>query len=281
MTRALTGVGAPAPAALDRYLAELRRGPRLTHEEEHAAAIRGRDGDLEARSLLVRANLRFVVNVVRKYAATGVPLTDLISAGNLGLVTAAAKFDPERGVKFISFAVWYIRRAMQSAIGTDRVIRIPSGQTYNLRAVIKTRELLHKRLQREPTAAEIGQVAQLTPAVVRSLLDALAAIVSVDVPTGDDKTVPLRDVLADDEHSDPESDVVQKEQAAALQGALERLPERESRVVCLYFGLDEHGRQHTLEEIGSAIGVTRERVRQIRDTALERLRKTTTVGEVA
>lgn len=270
--RRLSDGVATSNAALDRYLAELRREPRLTRDEEHATAQRSRDGDSEARSLLVRANLRFVVNVARKYATTGVPLLDLISAGNLGLVSAADKYDPDRGVKFISFAVWSIRRAIQDVIGTDRVVRIPQGQTYDVRAVLKTRELLRQRLEREPTVDEIAQVAEVAPAVVQALLDATGAIVSIDAPlTGDDDT-PLRDLLADEDADDPESDQIARETADALRGALDALPERECRVLRLYFGLAEDGRTHTLEEIGAVIGVTRERVRQLRDRAISRIR---------
>lgn len=268
----------PASAALDRYLAELRREPRLTREEERATARRSRDGDADARSLLVRANLRFVVNVARKYAATGVPLLDLIGAGNLGLVVAADRFDPERGVKFISFAVWHVRRAIQSAIGTDRTVRIPSGQTHDVRAVLKTRELLRQRLEREPTAAEIGQVAQVAPAVVRSLIDASGVIISLDAPMSDDETTPLRDMLADEDSPDPESDQAAREQADAITGALEALPAREARVLRLYFGLDADGQTHTLEEIGAVIGVTRERVRQLRERALCRIRSASSLS---
>ena len=209
----------PERDILDQYLYEVSTYPLLKPVEEIALARRIRSGDQDALQELVKRNLRFVISVAKKYQNRGLPLIDLIGEGNVGLLTAARKFDPDQGVKFISYAVWWIRQAILSSLARQgRTVRVPLNRTADLSRIIKASEILRQKLRREPSPEELAQLTGLSVDVVQSL----AAL-----NTGD---------------------------------------------VRLYFGL-EGGREHTLEEIGSMLGVTRERVRQLRDRALKRLRE--------
>ncbi|NOT07762.1 MAG: RNA polymerase sigma factor RpoD/SigA [Gemmatimonadales bacterium] len=261
---------------LDLYLHEVSRAPLLTATEEIAVARKVQKGDQAAMDELVTKNLRFVISVAKKYQNRGMPLVDLIGEGNVGLLTAARKFDPDHGVKFISYAVWWIRQAILAAIARHgRTVRVPLNRTADLSRIVRATESLRQALGREPAAEEIAEQVGLTVELVQSLAALNTAEVRLDAPltmAGDQST--MERFLADD-RSNPDDEVMDQFLTEEVEAALRTLTARDAKVLRLYFGLDG-GREHTLEEIGDLLGITRERVRQLRDRALKRLRE----GEV-
>ncbi|MEX0890780.1 MAG: RNA polymerase sigma factor RpoD/SigA [Gemmatimonadota bacterium] len=259
--------------ALDQYLKEVSKHPLLKAEQEVELGHRALAGDEDAVAALVRANLRFVISVAKKYQNRGVSLVDLIQEGNVGLVTAARKFDPEQGVKFISYAVWWIRQAILSALANQgRAVRVPLNRASDLARIFRERERLKQELRRDPTVQEVAEAAKLTPEIVTSLSTLNASEIRLDAPIGDSDDSQLVERFIVDEAHEPEDTVEDRLMAENIERALETLSPRDARVLRLYFGL-EGGREHTLEEIGNMLGVTRERIRQLRDRALKRLRE--------
>lgn len=259
--------------SLDLYLDEISRVPLLNREEEMELARKAFKGDVLAQEKLARHNVRFVVSVAKKFQNRGVPLVDLIGEGNLGLMTAARKFDPDRGVKFISYAVWWIRQAVQAAIARHgRPVRVPLNRTADLSRLGKTTTLLKERMGRMPTVEELARATGLTEEAVRSLSSLNTEAVRLDHPTreGDGNERMERFALAEQEGTDAHT--MANSQSADIEAALDSLPPRDAKVLRLYFGLDD-GQPRTLEEIGRMMGVTRERIRQLRDRALIRLRE--------
>src|SRR3954470_529382 len=270
---------------LDLYIEELRGEPVLTalQQKELARAMRRAttDDDREAaRSELIRANLRFAFSVAKQYQNRGVPLGDLVSEANAGLVRAADKYDPEVGVNFISYAVWWIRQALHSAVQRQgRTVQVPLNRAADLTRVSRAQEVLRQELSREADEEEIATVADLSLDVTRGLVALLQPVRSLDEPSvSGDQGRTLGETLVldrgDDEVEWPggfESD----SRREAIARALEVLSPRDRRVLTLYFGL-EGNRPMTLQEIARELGVTRERVRQLRDRALKRLRESDT-----
>ena len=259
--------------SLDLYLDEISRVPLLSRDEEMALARKAFRGNIAAQEKLARHNVRFVVSVAKKFQNRGVPLVDLIGEGNLGLMTAARKFDPDRGVKFISYAVWWIRQAVQAAIARHgRPVRVPLNRTADLSRLGRTTTLLKDRLGRMPTTEELARATGLTVEAVRSLGALNTEAVRLDHPTrdGDGNERMERFASADAEGTDTAA--MQNSQTHDIELALATLPPRDAKVLRLYFGLDD-GNSRTLEEIGRMMGVTRERIRQLRDRALLRLRE--------
>lgn len=259
------------PDALACYLRELRAGPSLTRNEEHAVAMRARDGDPDARDLLVRANLRFVVNEAKRWQGRGRSLEDLIADGNLGLLGAADKFDPARDVKFITFAVWSIRAEIQRGFRRNRLIAGGNAVRDHGPLVQRTRTLLFAKIQREPTAAEIAQVIEIPARTVGDILRALEPIASLDAERGADGGR-FVDSLSDGDADAADAVTMDRELTRQVDAALALLPERDAQIVRLYFGLTDDGRTWTLEEIGALLSISRERARQLRDRALSRIR---------
>ena len=261
---------------LDQYLYEVSKTPLLTSQQEIAIAKRVRAGDEEAMQELVKRNLRFVISVAKKYQNRGLALTDLIGEGNVGLLTAARKFDPDQGVKFISYAVWWIRQAILASLARQgRTVRVPLNRTADLSRIVRTAENLRQELRREPTPEEIAQSTGLSVDVVQSLAALNTSDVRLDAPLDPEGDRSLIERFIADEQGDPEAQAMDKFLSEEIENALRTLPPRDAKVLRLYFGLDG-GREHTLEEIGGMLGVTRERVRQLRDRALKLLRE----GEV-
>jgi RNA polymerase primary sigma factor len=261
---------------LDQYLYEVSKTPLLTSQQEIAIAKRVRAGDDEAMQELVKRNLRFVISVAKKYQNRGLALTDLIGEGNIGLLTAARKFDPDQGVKFISYAVWWIRQAILASLARQgRTVRVPLNRTADLSRIVRTAETLRQELRREPTPEEIAHSTGLSLDVVQSLAALNTSDVRLDAPLDPEGDRSLIERFIADEQGDPEAQAMDKFLSEEIESALRTLPPRDAKVLRLYFGLDG-GREHTLEEIGGMLGVTRERVRQLRDRALKRLRE----GEV-
>jgi RNA polymerase primary sigma factor len=261
---------------LDQYLFEVSKTPLLTPTQETAIARLVQAGDPDAMQELIRRNLRFVISVAKKYQNRGMGLSDLIGEGNLGLLTAARKFDPDQGVKFISYAVWWIRQSILAALARHgRTVRVPLNRTADLSRITRMAETLRQELRREPTPEEIAGKIGLAVDVVRALAALNTAEVRLDAPLDPDSERSLIDRFIADEQNDPEARAMEKFLTEQIELALRTLQARDAKVLRLYFGLDG-GREHTLEEIGSMLGVTRERVRQLRDRALKRLRE----GEV-
>jgi RNA polymerase primary sigma factor len=260
--------------SFDQYLQDVERYPLIDDpKEEREIARRAREGDKQAAERLVTANLRFVISYVKKYQGRGLNLAELVCIGNEGLLKAVKKFDPEKGVKFISYAVWWIRQAILAALANQgRAVRVPLNRASDLARIFRERERLKQELGREPAIEEIAEAASLTPEVVQSLQTLNAAEIRLDAPIGDSDDSQLVERFMADEALEPEEAVEERLLSEHIEKALDTLAERDARVVRLYFGLDG-GREHTLEEIGNMLGVTRERVRQLRDRALKRLRE--------
>jgi RNA polymerase primary sigma factor len=270
----LTGLGSHEHERdiLDQYLHEVSKTPLLTQKEEIALARKVRAGDQEAMQELVKRNLRFVISVAKKYQNRGLPLTDLIGEGNVGLLTAARKFDPDQGVKFISYAVWWIRQAILAALARQgRTVRVPLNRTADLSRIVRTAEYLRQTLRREPTPEEIADATKLSLEVVQSLAALNTGDVRLDAPLDPDGDRSLIERFIAEDLPDTEDQAMDRFLSDEIEQALNTLQRRDAKVLRLYFGLDG-GREHTLEEIGGMLGVTRERVRQLRDRALKRLR---------
>src|SRR5581483_2730930 len=255
-------------------LDEISRVPLLTREEEMELARKAFKGNVAAQEKLARHNVRFVVSVAKKFQNRGVPLVDLIGEGNLGLMTAARKFDPDRGVKFISYAVWWIRQAIQAAIARQgRTVRVPLNRTADLNRLGRVTTLLRERLGRTPTTEELVEATGLTPEAVRSLGALHTEAVRLDHPVRDgDATERIERFSIATASDATDGATLAKSQTDDIEAALATLAPRDAKVLRLYYGLED-GRPRTLEEIGRMMGVTRERIRQLRDRALKQLRE--------
>lgn len=260
-------------SSLDQYLRDVSRHELITPDKEKELGYKALKGDEDAVQELARANLRFVISVAKKYQNRGVSLTDLIQEGNVGLVTAARKFDPDQGVKFISYAVWWIRQAILASLANQgRSVRVPLNRASDLARIFREKERLKQELGRDPSAEELGKATDLTPELVESLQTLNAAEIRLDAPIGDSEDSQLVERFILEEAAEPEQDVESRLLTEVVEGALDTLEARDAKVLRLYFGL-EGEREHTLEEIGNMLGVTRERIRQLRDRALRRLRE--------
>jgi RNA polymerase primary sigma factor len=258
--------------SLTEYLDDIGRYRVLTREEETELGQRIRAGDPEAVNALVCANLRFVVSIAKQYQRHGISLLDLIDEGNLGLIRAARRFDETKGIRFISYAVWWIRRAiLQGLDAQSRLIRVPTRRRAAVHRIGRHASTLVQKLGREPRQDEIAEELEISESEVASTLSIARCQLSLDAPlTGDEHT--LLDYLADDANPSPDEDTTERSRATAVADALATLRARDSQIVRMYFGLNAE-EPMTLEEIGSRLGITRERVRQIRDRALTRLRR--------
>src|SRR6266516_1102507 len=252
--------------SLDQYLREISQYPLITREEEVTLAQRIKQQDPEALDKLVRSNLRFVVSVAKKYQNQGVSLSDLINEGNLGLIRAAHKFDETKGIKFISYAVWWIRQAILQALAEQsRIVRVPLN-----RAGTRSASLLQE-LGREPTVEEIAEGMDISEEEVAKTLSISQAHLSLDAPLTPGEDNKLLDYLPDTTNPGPDDQSFEHALTESIEEVLATLKEREAKILRLYFGL-EGQEPMTLEEIGSLLGITRERVRQIKEKALARLR---------
>ncbi|MDZ7778610.1 MAG: RNA polymerase sigma factor RpoD/SigA [Gemmatimonadota bacterium] len=260
-------------SALDQYLRDVSRHELITPEREKELGALAQKGDQDAIQELARANLRFVISVAKKYQNRGVSLTDLIQEGNVGLVTAARKFDPEQGVKFISYAVWWIRQAILASLANHgRAVRVPLNRASDLARIFREKERLKQEKGRDPSTDELAEATALTPELVESLQTLNAAEIRLDAPIGDSEDSQLVERFITEEAAEPEIEVEGRLLTEMITEALSTLEARDAKVLRLYFGL-EGEREHTLEEIGNLLGVTRERIRQLRDRALRRLRE--------
>ena len=258
--------------SLDQYLRDISAYPLISREEEAELARRIRVGDQEALDKLVRSNLRFVVSVAKKYQNQGVSLSDLINEGNLGLIRAAHKFDETKGIKFISYAVWWIRQAILQALAEQsRIVRVPLNRAGTLHRIGKRANSLLQELGREATHAEIAEGMDITEEEVAKTMSISQVHLSLDAPLTPGEDNRLLDYLADTVNPTPDEQTFEKALTAAIEDSLAGLKEREAKILRLYFGIDG-AEPMTLEEIGTLLGITRERVRQIKEKALSRLR---------
>jgi RNA polymerase primary sigma factor len=258
--------------SLDQYLRDISAFPLITREQEVELAGRIRDDDQEALDTLVRSNLRFVVSVAKKYQNQGVSLSDLINEGNLGLIRAAHKFDETKGIKFISYAVWWIRQAILQALAEQsRIVRVPLNRAGTLHRIGKRASALLQELGREATHAEIAYGTDLTEDEVAKTMAISQVHLSLDAPMTPGEDNRLLDYLPDTTNQTPDEETFGKALTESIQLALAGLKEREAKILRLYFGLDG-AEPMTLEQIGAALNITRERVRQIKEKALSRLR---------
>lgn len=259
--------------SIEKYLQEIGKEDLLTPEEEVDLARRIRAGDQTALEKLTRANLRFVVSVAKQYQNNSLSLNDLINEGNLGLVKAAQKFDETRGFKFISYAVWWIRQSIIQALAEhSRMVRLPLNKVGSLTKINKVFSELEQKFQREPTPEEVAMVLDITVEEVEATLGISARHVSMDAPFTDGESNALIDVL---ENFNAEKTDLHMDYKDSLRIETERtlasLTDREREVIKLFFGI---GVEHpmTLEDIGEQLGITRERIRQIKDKAINKLR---------
>jgi RNA polymerase primary sigma factor len=257
---------------LEVYFRDINRYDLITREDEVALALRIKAGEEEALQCLVRANLRFVVSVAKRYINQGLMLSDLINEGNLGLLKAAHRFDEKRGYRFISYAVWWIRQSiMQALLDKSRTIRLPQNQTALLIKINRTRSILQNEGNPQPTPDQIAQRLDLDVAdVVHALRSDRTELALEDFGVeGGDR--PLTEVIEDTSQEAPDFAVLQRGLREDVRKCLAVLTEREARIIVQYFGLSFEEAQ-TLEVIGRRLGLTRERIRQIKEKALAKLR---------
>ena len=261
-------------ASLDKYLQEIGKVDLITAEEEVELAQKIRAGDENALDKLTKANLRFVVSVAKQYQNQGLTLPDLINEGNLGLIKAAKRFDETRGFKFISYAVWWIRQSILQALAEQsRIVRLPLNKIGSINKINKMYAFLEQANERVPSAEEIAKELDMTISDVKESMKNSGRHVSIDAPLVEGEDSNLYDVLRSGESPNPDKNLLHESLRTEIERALETLTPREADVVRLYFGLGEKHAM-TLEEIGETFDLTRERVRQIKEKAIRRLKHT-------
>ena len=261
-------------ASLDKYLQEIGKVELITADEEVILAQKIKQGDQEALEKLTKANLRFVVSVAKQYQNQGLTLPDLINEGNLGLIKAAQRFDETRGFKFISYAVWWIRQSILQALAEQsRIVRLPLNKIGSINKINKAAANLEQEFERQPNADEIANLLEITEHEVKDSVRNSGRHVSMDAPLVQGEDTTMYDVLRSSDNTTPESGLMYESLKREIERAISTLTTREADVVRLYFGLSG---QHpmTLEEIGEQFDLTRERVRQIKEKAIRRLKHT-------
>ena len=259
-------------ASLDKYLQEIGREALLPVEEEVELSQRIRKGDRRALDKLVRANLRFVVSVAKQYQNQGLSLPDLINEGNVGLIKAAEKFDETRGFKFISYAVWWIRQTILQALAEQsRIVRLPLNQVSAVNKITKAMTKFEQENERKPSADELAELVNELPEKISDSLRASGRHVSVDAPFIEGEENSLLDVMTNPDSPMADKGLVSESLSTEIDRALGVLNEREKQIIERSFGINNQP-EMTLEEIGETFGLTRERVRQIREKAIRKLR---------
>ncbi len=262
-------------ASLDKYLSEIGKVQLITPEDEARLARKIREGDHSALEALCKANLRFVVSVAKQYQNQGLTLGDLINEGNLGLIKAAQRFDETRGFKFISYAVWWIRQSILQALAEQsRIVRLPLNKIGYINKINRAFNELEQDFEREPTNEEISVVLGISADDVRDTMRGSGRHVSMDAPLPSGEDSSLLDLMPGDEERSPETQLMTESLRREIERALTTLTPREADVIRLYYGLENGTPAKTLEEIGERFELTRERVRQIKEKAIRRLKHT-------
>lgn len=263
--------------SLEKYLNDISKIDLLRPDQEIELAVRIKSGDEEALNELVRSNLRFVVSVAKQYQNHGLSLSDLINEGNLGLLKAAKRFDETKGFKFISYAVWWIRQSiLQAIVEHSRIVRLPTNKVTSYNKVNNAYASFLQEFEREPTNEELGDILDLTPKEVSSLLSSNSRHLSFDAPLNDDEeSSTLMDLLNTDDQMSPDLKLMEESLVEEVKHGISFLSPREVDIISAFFGLQD-GREMSLEEIADRYELTRERVRQIKDRALNRLRRSYT-----
>ena len=260
--------------SLDKYLQEIGHEELITVEEEVELAQRIRKGDRKALERLTKANLRFVVSVAKQYQNQGLSLPDLINEGNMGLIKAAEKFDETRGFKFISYAVWWIRQSILQAIAEQsRIVRLPLNQVGSVNKINRILNKFEQENERRPSIDEIAEKTDLPEDKIEDAMKVPGKHISVDAPIVDGEENSLLDLLASTDTPTTDNELVLESLREEIAEALQTLNERERNVIEAFFGINQQ--EMTLEEIGDKYGLTRERVRQIKEKAIRRLRHNT------
>ena len=259
-------------ASLDKYLQEIGREELITVDEEVTLAQRIKQGDQQALDRLCKANLRFVVSVAKQYQNQGLSLPDLINEGNLGLIKAAQRFDETRGFKFISYAVWWIRQSILQALAEQsRIVRLPLNQVGSINKISKQTSILEQKLERLPSADELAEAMDLSSDKVSKAMGIYAKHVSMDAPMISGEDLNMLDVMVNPDSPDADENLIRESLYQEIQRSLSTLTEKERDIINLYYGLGmSHG--WTLDEIGAKFDLTRERVRQIKEKAIRRLK---------
>ena len=258
-------------ASLDKYLQEIGREELVSPEEEVELAQRIRKGDQKALEKLTKANLRFVVSVAKQYQNQGLSLPDLINEGNLGLIKAAEKFDETRGFKFISYAVWWIRQSILQALAEQsRIVRLPLNQVGSLNKINKALSKFEQENERQPSSEELSEMIDVPKDKISDTLRVSVRHVSVDAPFVEGEDNSLLDVLPNDDSPSADRGLVNESLNTEIERALSTLSSREREIIKSFFGIG--CQEMTLEEIGERFGLTRERVRQIKEKAIRRLK---------
>jgi RNA polymerase primary sigma factor len=268
----LTGAESARGDALQLYLREIGQVKLLTPQEEIALARRVRRGDKKAREHMIKANLRLVVKIARDYEGLGVPLLDLINEGNIGLMKGVERFDPAKGAKLSSYSSWWIKQSIKRALANQsKTIRLPVHVVDKVAQLRRAELKLRETLDREPTDEELAHEVQLNPRRVEQYRQAARAPVSLDAPVGDDDSNRVSETVADPNAALPFDRIVRGTDTELAREILATLPERERAVLALRYGLED-GTVRTLEEVGARFRLTRERIRQIQEQALRKMR---------
>ena len=276
MAQSFAGIGMDVNRSLSKYLDEIGKYEPLKPKEEVRLAklVRSDDKDESLRALkkLTESNLRFVVSVAKKYQGQGLPLTDLINEGNLGLIKAAERFDETRGFKFISYAVWWIRQSILQALAENsRIVRLPLNRVGTISKVMKIANQLEQDIERKPNEVEIAEKLEMKPEEVSYTIMISKRQNSLDAPFRNGEKNSLIDIVEDEGQSPPDNDLMFESLKNEIATALDTLTDREREIIRMYFGI-EREYPLTLNEIGEQFNVTRERIRQIKEKAIRRLR---------